>query len=125
VTPGQGVVVIVVLPMAVQFASYFGLARLAFGVPRATAVRIAGVRVVVGLVLFWACFLLAGTVGTGLAFSSPIAWTVAAFMDPRRSIRRGIAWVVVGTALTFAINEAYWRVAGLDVMSMSTRFPFG
>jgi hypothetical protein len=114
------------LPLLAQFAAYFGLARLAFRLPQNAAMKIAAARVVTGFVLFWPFFLLASTVGAGLAVSAPIAWAIAARMDPKRSMRRGVAWVIAGTALTFAVNEGYWQLMmGESVMDMNTRWSFG
>jgi len=125
-TPGLGVVVFIALPLVVQLAAYFGLGRLAFQLPTGRALGIAVARVVIGVMLFLACFPLVDTIGAGLLISSPIAWLVIAFMDPRRSIRRAIAWVLVGTALTLAVNESCWRLMiGESVLSMNTRWSFG
>jgi hypothetical protein len=126
----RALVLIFIGPLVVQVATYFALARFAFRVPTALAAAIAIVRVVIGMILFWGLVLLnlgdPDPVREYLVISSPIAWGVAALIDPRRSILRGAAWVLVGTALTFGVNELYWRLLmGESMLDADTRWSFG
>ena len=127
---GPGVLGLVVGPLLAQFAVYLALARFAFALPIAQAAAVALVRVLLGGVLFW---LLMGvtlgnapSVGGVLAVSAPVAWFVAALMDPRRSVQRAIGWVLLGTVVTFSVNEVYWRaLTGESVLSADSRWSFG
>jgi hypothetical protein len=88
------------------------------------------VRVGVGFILFWVLVVLTlkstPTVGEILLVSAPIAWAIAACLDPRRSIPRGLAWVLAGTALTLIVNEAFFRLLmDESVLSTDTRWSFG
>jgi len=122
--------VIVLGVLVVQLVAYFALARFAFCVPAWRAAGIATLRVVIGVILFFGLVLLnadkSTPVGAWLGISSPIAWGLVALLDPRRSIRRGVAWALLGTALTFGVNELYWRlVLGESLLSTDSRWSFG
>jgi hypothetical protein len=125
-----GPLLIFVGPLVVQLASYFALARFAFGVPTPLAAAIAIVRITIGMILFWGLVLanLGDTtpIRNYLAISAPLAWAAASLLDPRRSIPRGAVWIVSGTALTFGVNELYWRLLmGESMLSADTRWSFG
>jgi hypothetical protein len=109
-----GLTVLVVGPLVLQFACYYGLIRFAFRVPSRRAASMAAARVAVGLFLFWSLVLVTlgaePSVATLLAVSSPLAWAAVARMDPERSMGRALALVVAGTVLSFCVAEGYSRV---------------
>lgn len=126
----RALLLIFVGPLIAQVATYFALARFAFRVPTPRAAAIALVRVAVGMILFWGLVLVnlgdSDPVRVYLAISAPIGWAVAALLDPRRSLVRVAAWVLAGTALTFAVNELYWRLLmGESMLSADTHWSFG
>jgi hypothetical protein len=71
--------------------------------------------VAVGSVLYWVL-----KVALPLSFfathfvSAPIAWSLVAPIDPRRSWRRLLYWVALGTAVTVALNFAFFGVSSGD-----------
>jgi hypothetical protein len=98
------VALLLAIPL-VQWLAYTAFARYVFRVPGKRAWLLGGLRVVAGAAIYWPIKVAATAsfFATHL-FSAPLAWAIVALFDPRRSWRRWLLWIVVGTVASVALN---------------------
>lgn len=105
--------VLVTIPL--QWLAYAALIRFAFKLSWARSALTALIRVCVGSALYWALKVVLPLSFFATHFvSAPTAWSLVALMDPRRSWRRLVYWVVLGTAVTVAINYVLFGLSSGD-----------
>ncbi len=93
------------LTIPLQWLAYTAFARYAFRVPGGRAWLIGTLRVVLGTAIYWSIKIaaMASFFATHL-FSAPLAWGIVALLDPQRTWRRWLLWVVVGTVVSVVLN---------------------
>ncbi len=105
----------VLLTIPLQWLAYAALIRFAFKLALRRSMLAALIRVCVGSALSWVLKLTLPLSFFATHFvSAPIAWSLVAFLDPRRSWRRLLYWVALGTAVTVALNYVFFGLSGDD-----------
>ncbi len=95
--------VLVTIPL--QWLAYAALIHFAFKLSWTRSAVAALIRVCVGSALYWTLKMALPLSFFATHFiSAPLAWSIVALIDPRRSWRRLLYWVALGTAVTVAVN---------------------
>jgi hypothetical protein len=105
----------VLLTIPLQWLAYTLLIRFAFKLSLGRSVLAALIRVCVGSALYWGLKMALPLSFFATHFvSAPIAWALVAPVDPRRSWRRLLYWVALGTAVTVALNYVFFGMSSGD-----------
>jgi hypothetical protein len=114
---------LVPVALAGQMVAYLLTARWGLRLPWPRSWAVAAARTVVGAGLYWGTYAVTGaTFAVCLLVSAPLAWAAASVLDAQRP-RRVVRFVVVGTAVSLAVNFAAWgALMGGDFFTGTTLF---